>query len=456
MNDTSMNEGRDQQRRKRSRTSQRANANGRSAVQGGSASAAAEPNQKLKTALGPRLQRAVTPLASQPTELQDLLVPLLKGMLTSVGHINDKRESLSHFNKPMTDPKSKQPLKQLSKPDQDLPFIASSLRGKNPLTLTDAFKDDTELKRLVDAADADWEQYAKIKMAEHDLKIKQRELKLRTEQLQQQFFHFAVTWADGLVITNEFKHGLPADNELSEEKLQHKLVFDALLGCHEDLMVVAAPLLGYEDGVALCTDFKKRYNYDDGVTNTHASEGDKNFLKASAEMLARNLFVATMGNWMKEMETDQVRGVNAALRAKLRPKLKEKATADVASALNSAGPSSMEKQLMDKVLKASRNEAKKTYQTIVKSARKKSLGDAELQESTPIKNGQKSRKKRNKQQQQQKSQEQKQQQPTPIRKKGRQVRFSSTSPSRASSRTASQGNQDGAKRGKQKRGAGRR
>ena len=125
-----------------------------------------------------------------------------------------------------------------------------------------------------------------------------------------------------------------------------------------------------ENGVALCTDFKKRYNYDDGVTNTHASEGDKKFVEQPAEMLARNLFVATMGNWMKEMETDQVRGVNAALRAKLRPKLKEKATADVASALNSAGPSSMEKQLMDKVLKASRNEAKKTYQTIVKSARK--------------------------------------------------------------------------------------
>ena len=450
-----MNEGRDQPRRKRRKPSQRANANGRSAVQGGSASAAAEPNQKLKTALGPRLQRAVTPLASQPTELQDLLIPLLKGMLTTVGHINDKRESLSHFNKPMTDPKSKKPLKQLSMPDQDLPFIASSLRGKNPLTLTDAFKDDTELKRLVDAADADWEQYAKIKMAEHDLKIKQRELKLRTEQLQQQFFHFAETWADGLFITLEFKHGLPADSVLSEEKLQHKLIFDALTGCHEDLMKVAAPLLGYNDGVALCTDFKKRYNYDDGVTDTNASEGDKNFIGGSAEMLARNLFVATMGNWMKEMETDQVRGVNAALRAKLRPKLKAKVTADVASALNSAGPSCMEKQLMDKVLKASRSEAKKTIQTINKSTRKKSLGGTEFQESTPTKSGQKSRKKRKKQPEQQKSQEQKRQQPTSTRKKGRQER-SSTSPSKASSRTGSQGNRGGARGGKQKKGAGRR
>jgi hypothetical protein len=240
MNDTSMNEGRDQRRNKRSRTS---HANGRSAAQGGSASAAAEPNQKLKTALGPKLQRAVTPLASQPTELQDLLIPLLKGMLTTVGHLNDKRESLSKFTKPMTDPKTKQPLKQLSKPDEDLPFIASSLRGKNPLTIT---------KRLVDEADADWEQYAKIKMAEHDKKIKQREYELREDQLQEQFFNFAMTWAEGLIIEQEFKiiNGLPA-GELNEEELQLKLVFDALLGANEDLMKVAAPLLGYIDGVSL-------------------------------------------------------------------------------------------------------------------------------------------------------------------------------------------------------------
>jgi transcription initiation factor TFIID subunit TAF12 len=182
---------------------------------------------------------------------------------------------------------------------------------------------------------------------------------------------------------------------------------------------------------------------------------ENQFIKEPTEKLAFNLLVATMGNWMKELESDRTRGINAAIRAKLRPKLKAKATADVASALNSAGPSSMEKELMDKVLKASRNEAKKTYQTIAKSTRKKSLGDAEFQESTPTKNGQSSKKKRKKQQQQQKQQEQKQQQPTSILKKGRRARFS-TSPSKASSRTASQGNQGGAKRGRQRKGAARR
>ena len=104
----------------------------------------------------------------------------------------------------MVDTKTKKPTKQLEDSEKNLPYISSALRQKCPLKPSDALKDDPDMKELVDNVACDWELFAKIKMAEHDVKIKQLEIKKRQEQLQVLFFNIAHTWAAGLVMERPF------------------------------------------------------------------------------------------------------------------------------------------------------------------------------------------------------------------------------------------------------------
>ena len=144
--------------------------------------------------------------------------------------------------------------------------------------------------------------------------------------------------------------------------------------------------------------------------------------------------------------------MNAAIRAKLRPQLQAQTALDVSSALSNMGHENQEQQLMDRVLKATREETSKQLQRIVKSQRKNSLGRAEIQARTPTESGQSSEKKSKKskskqKQQQKKSPSKKQQQPKKRAPKQKRKGGTSTKPRE---------NQDGASGGKRKRGAGRR
>ena len=414
-----------------------------------------DPIKLLEIRLGPRLEKAAPSLVLQPTELQDLLIPQLRSMLSIVVNIFQCIETLAKYDKPFLDSKTKKTIKQLLKPEEDLPFIPSALRKGNPIKCSDAYKDNPRMTKVLDDAGKDWEEYAKIKMATHDKTVKKMEITLRYESLQQEFFKFLKTWASGLIIAISFRDGMPEHGILTEDELTAKLSYDSLLDMSDrfpDHFAATAKALNFNDINALNAGFKTTHSYNDATIELKASDSDKEFVMPIAKVLAGLLAPATVALWQQEAEKDVKRGMNAAIRAKLRPQLQAQTALDVSSALSNMGHENQEKQLMDRVLKATREETTKQLQRINKSQRKNSLGRAEIQARTPTESGQssekKSKKSKSKQKQQQKKSPSKKQQ-QPKKRPPKQKRKGGTS-------TKPRENQDGASGGGEKRGAGRR
>ncbi len=411
------------------------------------------PLQALKTKLGSRLETAAALLVSQPTELQDLLIPLLTAMLSLRTTIQQRVETLKKHSKPMVDPKTKKPTKQLGDSEKNLPYISSALRQKCPLKPSDTLKDDPDMKELMDTVASDWELFAKIKMAEHDVKIKQLEIKKRQEQLQVLFFNIAHTWAAGLVIEQEFMIGIPADGQLDSDLLAKKVTFDALKG---DEYLSVARALWYQDVHSMLVHFKKVHSYDDAGIDTMTRDEDEAFAEPLKKQLAKDVISITVGIWNSEVAKDKTRLINAAIREKLRPLKIAQATADVRAALDSEGHNSQEQNLLDTVRKTAREETSKQMQRYTKSQRKNYLGDAGIHASTPRKSGQNTSSTSSKSKKQQKQQQSQKQKGTSILKKGKAVKFSPAAKDPSKKGTKSRANRDGAKGGKQKPSAARR
>ena len=429
------------------------------AAQGGSAASPANNTtstvQSITSRLGPRLEKAAPLLETQPTELQDLLIPKLQGMLSLVTTIGQRHETLEKHKLPMVDPKTKKTMKMLKFPDQDLPFIPSSLRKACPIKSSDALKDDPGMKALLDAAASDWEHFAKVKMAMHDRAVKEYEITKRHEMLQEQFFDFATIWAKGIIIAKRETGDLPLNSELTWTQY-------ALLIAHNTMASYDATVyatLGFATNSAMIDSFGKyssSFNYRD--VSAKATIADKEFIKNLYEAIAPVLKGITVGIWFDEQKKDTKRKINAAIRAELGTEQTAQATADTRSALDSAGAQSQEQRLLDAARKAARAESSKQVQRILTNQRKKSLGDTETQASTPTNNGRSSKQKSKKSTKQQKQKQQQKQQPKSALKKGAQVRFSSSSNNDSSNtpvkaKKKGKGKAGGARGGKQKRSA---
>lgn len=407
--------------------------------------------------LGPRLEATAAALATLPTELQDLLIPELTGMLSLHATIKQRQETLVRHDKPMLDPKTKKPQKQLSDPEKDLPFIASSLRKALPLKCSDELKDDPDMKRLMNETAADWELYAKIKMAERDKQIKQLEVKKRLEKLKEKFFFFAVTWAEGLAIDATIDAG---SSVLSLVELGQIAAHNAVSALPAD----ALSILGFTSAKA-ATDLlqeKQEFNYRDTLQKCAGSlfenDGDRVDQKIT-KLFTKQLKTVVMECWFKDKEKEKARKVNAKIRELLRPKVEAEKTADVREALDSEGHNGQEERLLEEVRKTARSETTKQMQRVIKSQRKKSLGGVEeivdQTTSEPRNSGQNGSKKSKKSGGRQKQQQQQKQPTRSALKKGKKVRFSSSKSTASSPGTKKdRGNQGGAKGGGRKRGAG--
>ena len=442
--------------------------------------------KSINTKLGPRLEATTAALATLPTELQDLLIPELTGMLSLHATIKQRKETLERHDKPMLDPKTKKPQKQLSDPEKDLPFIASSLRKALPLKCSDELKDDPDMKRLMNETAADWELYAKIKMAERDKQIKQLEVEKRLEKLREQFFSFAVTWAKGLAI----------NATIDTETSVLSVVELGQIAAHNAVSALPADALGVLNftSTKAATDLlqeKQGFNYRDTLKKCAGSlfenDGDRVDQQIS-KLFTKQLKTVVLECWFKDKEKEKARKVNAKIRELLRPKVEAEKTADVRAALDSEGHNGQGERLLEEVRKTARSETTKQMQRVIKSQRKKSLGGVEFVDQTtskpkhsgqngskkskksldgvksvdqttskPKNSGQNGSKKSKKSDGQQKQQQQQKQPTRSALKKGKKVRFSSSKSTASSPGTKNdRGNQGGAKGGGRKRSAGKR
>jgi len=221
-------------RRKRRRSDDDDDANREEETVEKSGSAALETNttspalKSLISRLGTRLENAAPVLESQPTSLQDLLIPALREMLSVATNIRQRTETLEKQSNPMIDPLMKTTIKMKKFPDQDLPFIPSSLRKACPIKCSKALKDDPEMIAILDKAASDWEHFAKVRMAMHDRAVKKHEIKKRQENLQKLFNDFASLWAKAIFIGMREEEDLPDGTELTWQEFASTLAYEAM------------------------------------------------------------------------------------------------------------------------------------------------------------------------------------------------------------------------------------
>ena len=345
-------------------------------------------------------------------------------------------------------------IKTREDPEKDLPHISHCLRRPCPITASDAFKDDPDMKKLTDKAQDDWELYAKIKMAEHDKTIKEMEVGLRRKQLAEGIIDLTSTWTRGLSVAKTFKHGMPAEGKLSKEELCHKAVFDIITSAESSVILVEHFRLNTH--LMLASRVKSHLSYDEPNVESKAADSDVRFVQPIVTDLAGLIMPLTVGIWLKEAEKDEERAINAAIQAELCPPAITQATANVRSALDAihADDTDQNKLVLEAAKTAARKETTKTLQQHLKSQRKKSLGGTEFQESTPKKNGQDGKRSRKSSTAKQKQQQRKQQ-PKSALKKGKQAKFASSS-STDTPRKKSPASRGGAKGGGRGRSNGKR
>jgi len=235
----------------------------------------------------------------------------------------------------MLDPKTKQPQKQLSDPEQDLPFISSSLRKALSLKCSDELKDDPEKIVLMNKTAKDWE-LAKIKMAEHDKQIEPLEVKKHLEKLQDKFLGFIATWATGLAIDAQIELQVGV---LEDDNLGKVTAFNAIRA----LLSAVFKILGFDDATAATDKLQTKhgFKYRELVVQQSANplfedESTRIDQRLSA-LLTKQLKTVVVECWNKDKEKDKARKVNAKIRERLRSKKEAEATADVRAALDSEG-----------------------------------------------------------------------------------------------------------------------
>ena len=370
-------------------------------------------------------------------------------MLSLVSNIKQRVETIEKQSISTVDPKTKQPIKMLKFPDQDLPFIPSSLRKACPIKSSDALKDDPRMQKLLDDAASDWEHFAKVKMAEHDRAVKQHEINKRREMLQEKFFDFTTTWAKGLMIDKRERGELP-DGSLSWSELALRISYEAIAEYEED----GFSPLGFATNTAMLRGFTQRTSYNAAVMESKATPADKQFSAMRITAFKTMLEGTTVEIWCDEIRKDDGRKVNAAIRAELGPQQTAKATADVRTALDSSGNQGQEQRLLDLTRKAAREESSKQVQRILASQRKKSLGTTEIHVDAPTNNGRSSKQKSKKSTAQPKTNQSRKQPPKSSSKKGTKVK-SKNSEKKATSPPPARENRGGAKGRKQKGGSKR-
>ena len=403
--------------------------------------------KSITSRLGTRLEKAAPLLALQPTSLQDLLIPELRAMLSLYSNIGQRVETFDKQSKPMVDPKSKKTIKMIKYPEQDLPFIPSSLWRACPIKSSDALKDDPGIKQLLDEAASDWEHFAKVRMAMHDRAIKEYEIKKRKEQLQHTFVDFAALWAKGIILDMRESDDLPDEGELSWKELALTIAYKALSSFDQPVWET----FGFTSKAAMLRAYNKRTKYDARVISAKETEDDRDYYSTIITDFADYLTETTVDIWNEEKKKDVRKKVNAAIIAELGTEQIAEATADVREALDSNGSQSQEQRILDAARKAARTETTKTVQRLITSQRKKSLGSEESQSLSDTNNGRSSNKKSKKSGKQQKQKESQKQPPKSSLKKGKSVKFKATPKG-----NGKKGSQDGAKGGKKGKGASKR
>ena len=142
------------------------------ATVGGSAAGAPtlSDEEKLKSALGSRLEPLMGILATQPTELSNSIISKSKEMLALVTAIRQRVESSKAFDSPPIDPATGKPF--VDEARNDKPFIPNSCQINGPIKISSAYNDDSDLLMAKGVADKAWEaaiaiQAAHAKMSPH-------------------------------------------------------------------------------------------------------------------------------------------------------------------------------------------------------------------------------------------------------------------------------------------------
>lgn len=447
---------------KRLRTEDEPRASGGSAPAGGGSAASggggtATPTKantmaSLRTTLGPRYEAAVEPLASLPDELHLFLIPEIKGMLSDVVAIRQRQETVARNRKPMLDRETGNPLRQLSAPDDVLPFIPSCLRRKMPLAeqVSELCKDDPDMQQILREADAYWEAHAKIGMAEFDIRIKEREVEKRRTDLRARFLGYIGKMSLGVAGQFEEEDGEVVDGVMSIHNLAHAASHVAL----GKLSAAAVEALGFPTALDACAAYCKQTGYKPAESDTFETEGDRARAKLIAETIGAHAEATTVGVWEGDKKKDVKRAVNAKIRLLLAPPKIAQATQDVRSALDGSDSSGPSEKILEAAKKAARDEAKKQTATMLKTQRKKSLGSTETQVQTPTKRGLKSGKGAGKSSEQRG--QQRKQRPAPKSALKKQTRFQGDDATPTKRSRKPSGDRGGGKGGGRSRGAGRR
>ena len=357
---------------------------GSAALPGGSAASAPppsiiEPSPKLKAALGDRLSSMTGVLASQPAELIDYIISSSKEMLDLAITIRQRTEALNKHEKPMVDPTTNKPL--LDANGEPLPYIPNFLKMKNPLKISAAYKDDTELKAELEAAAESWN-IAVLHLVTHHKSIAQLEIKAREKTLRGKFFGLLFTIALGHIVESQIRkpnHGCTLDRKLLAQTLARGIVRSLPPSFNSALAVATRN--------DLLTAYDEDQDYNVSTTKELIKEEDTAFIKPLITPIVRLIGPCTTELWELIAQKDQEKKISAELKKALKPKAMAEATADVETHLDD--DAARHKAKLDLVRKEAQKEAKKFMQTATRTMRKKYSGGVAVETSKPTKNGRK-------------------------------------------------------------------
>lgn len=358
-------------------------ASGGSAATGGTTAAAASASPDLASVLGPRLLPIMDLLVSQPDELKDTLIPLIKGMLDHRATIKQRETSHARFDKHLTDEHGVVANDEAGNPK---PFIPNSLRSKCPIKPSQLMNNEPEMKQLIGEAAAYHEEYI-AKMTDFARRAGQLEINLRIKQLRQKFFDLLKTIALSWIIIKELDGGLPDGAALNREELTHKTIYDALL----DASHPVAAAFGVDTGTKLAEEYQLHTSYVNTVTEVKMREPDSEFIKTIITKMCAWIPRLSTGLFDHDDRKDKERIINAALREALKPKAMLERNEDVLKAMeieDGNGPKAYRDVAREEATKV----CERTMAHLKRQIRKNYSGDDKNQSSKPKKNGQESKK----------------------------------------------------------------
>lgn len=342
----------------------------------------------LEARLGSRLLPLLPLLASQPEELNGIIISLSREMLDLRSTIKQREESYARFGQSAKDPTTGAVLKD--KQGNPIPFTPASLKKECPIEASKAMNNESAMATLIEESKTIHADYVKT-MTEQAKKVAELEIKLRYNHLRTKLYKLLDQCARARLVIAEIAEEKPA-GKLQHDREDHiHLVVYVIL---KNASQAVADLLKMENSTKLAAEYEKARDFDwTGLDSLATDDGDNVRIKPVITLMDTWLPVLTTAVWTQEDTKDRNRMIEAALRKEFKCQAQKEATEKVQDALDDEDAKLPSEKLSDLIDKGVKKELAKQVVVIKRQLRKNSSGEVEIQISKPGKNGQSSKRK---------------------------------------------------------------